>query len=166
MLLDFGCRTLDDSSETAGLRPAALLTFVDIRRGRLVLSPQRRIPDLHWQPKLPDPAFSLRCVASRLSTHKSSRQVWQTPLIFAHVVHTSVFLNRAPAPGFQRKTVNGRLQIYCRGSDVSCDRSRGTRHGLCIRSRTPACSEKDKISRVRRSGKEWGTCHPDVGVIS
>lgn len=37
--------------------------------------------------------------------------VWQTFLTLAHVVQTSVFLKRDPAPGFQRKTVNGRVQI-------------------------------------------------------
>lgn len=44
-------------------------------------------------------------------THKSNRHVWHTFLIFAQVVQISVFLNRAPAPGFQRKTVKGRVQI-------------------------------------------------------
>ena len=39
-------------------------------------------------------------------------QVWQTFLSFAHVWHISVFLYRIPAPGCQRKIVNGRLHVY------------------------------------------------------
>jgi hypothetical protein len=44
-------------------------------------------------------------------TYKSSKHVWHTFLIFAQVVQISVFLNLEPDPGFQRKTVNGRVQI-------------------------------------------------------
>jgi len=38
--------------------------------------------------------------------------VWQTFLSLAHVWQISVFLKRMPLPGHQRKTVNGRVQIY------------------------------------------------------
>jgi len=43
---------------------------------------------------------------------RSRMQVWQTFLSFAHVWHISVFLYRIPAPGCQRKIVNGRLHVY------------------------------------------------------
>jgi hypothetical protein len=65
-------------------------------------------------------AASRTCVGRPYS--RSSRQVWHTPLILEHVVQISVFLNRPPAPGFQRKTVNGRLQILhsCPNSCLLC----------------------------------------------
>jgi hypothetical protein len=90
-----------------------VVLLVNIRRRRLVESAQCRISHLRRQTILAVTAMVGEWIAKfeYERAYRSSRHVWQTFLIFAHVVQISVFLNRAPAPGFQRKTVKGRVQI-------------------------------------------------------
>ena len=81
---------------------------------------------------------------------RSNRHVWHTPLILAQVVHTSVFLYRAPPPGFQRNTVNGLWQILhslpnsclvwtSAQTDLECTQLTIRRYGFSPRPRISAC---------------------------
>src|SRR4051794_36745082 len=93
-------------------------TFIDIRCRRVVEFTQRCVADLNWELILT--AVNGKCILVIMvlpsiwptNAHRSKRHVWHTFLILAQVVQISVFLNRAPDPGFQRKTVNGRTHIW------------------------------------------------------
>jgi len=58
----------------------------------------------------PNRQGGIQAGTANLPNSRSRRQVWQTFLSLAQIWQTSVFLNRALAPGLQRKTVKGRAQ--------------------------------------------------------
>src|SRR6266571_1373741 len=96
-------------------------------------------------------AVSRTCVGRWYS--RSRRHVWHTLRVLAQVWQTTVVLKRMPAPGFQRKTVNGRAHVpHSRpNSCLDCSVSRKRRD--------------EKVSIRRYSEKKRCAHHPDERVV-